>query len=83
MSINFDNLAGEQLAREKWACQGCRLILDKKVYAKTVASIKGPGIRQGFDRALAQLAADSRVILRPKFAPRKKARMQGTNDAGI
>jgi hypothetical protein len=80
MTINFDDLAGEQLAREKWACHGCRLILDKKVYAKTISTIKDAGVRRSFDRALAQFAADSRLILRPKLPQRRKQK-KGVNDA--
>ena len=72
MPIDSDDLTGGQLARKEWAYQGCKLILDRKVYAKAVEQIKDRDIRRGFDLALARLAADSRMIVRQKLPQRRK-----------
>jgi hypothetical protein len=56
---------GEDLAAQVWMRWG-RLVLKKKIYKEAVATIRDPETKRNFDRHLARLATDSRVILQPK-----------------
>jgi hypothetical protein len=70
---------GEQLAVNAWRRRGPKIVLDKAVYGKEAATIKDAEVRRGFDRKLGQIAADSRLILRPKLPKRKKVKQQCRN----
>jgi hypothetical protein len=59
------NAAGRDRAQMEWMRHGFKLLQNKKLYGEVVKKID-PGIRRTFDRTLAQIAADSRTIFRPK-----------------
>jgi hypothetical protein len=66
MTDAFQFNEGKDLATQQWLRWGRMIILDRKVYKKVIASIRDPETKRDFDRHLARLATDSRVILQPK-----------------
>jgi hypothetical protein len=75
--MSGDQDDGERLALIEWSRHGRGLIVDKRIYKKTVPSIKCPEIRSTFDQKLARLASDSRMIFCPE--PQKRTRRWGRN----